>query len=356
MSKNKFSVEERETINLALDVARYDYAGATSYSKEDMESNLRNRVFSVLGIDEDADAKTIRRAFRRNKIDLYEIIEEVVETSISTDVLNTPFMQQFVEIKNRALGDTTRWIVEPDSYIVAHSFAGNHWATNRQKLASASGELELPAKWVYVRVYDEFERFLLQLTSMDRFMDAIYKAINRYIQESTYAQFKNLVGAAPSYLTATGNGGENFVKLVELVAASNRSSEVTIVGTRLALRKLIGSEFTPAVAFANSQKEAFANTGSIQTWEGYNLMVLPQVLQPGTLDKFALDDSKIFILGGAERPIKVEIHGDTRTIEHNNAGTSNGSELADQTIDVQVQTKIGMGILVPTSFGVYTIA
>ncbi len=64
--------------------------------------------------------------------------------------------------------------------------------------------------------------------------------------------------------------------------------------------------------FADSQKEAKANTGSIGDWEGNKLMIIPQTLKSGTFE-LALDDSKLFIMGGDVKPIKLEFIGDTRT-------------------------------------------
>lgn len=101
--------------------------------------------------------------------------------------------------------------------------------------------------------------------------------------------------------------------------------------------------------FANSQKEAKANTGSIGTWEGNKLMVIPQTLQSGTFN-LALNDSQLFILGGDTKPIKLEFIGDTRS-DIDTTGKKNN----DMTVDIQVQTCMGLGLLLPQYAGLFTL-
>ena len=95
-------------------------------------------------------------------------------------------------------------------------------------------------------------------------------------------------------------------------------------------------------------------TGSIADWEGNRLMVIPQTLKSGTFD-LALDDNKLFILGGDTKPIKLEWFGDTRS--DIGTGTIDGSKRnSDATIDVQVQTLMGMGFVLPVYAGLFTFS
>jgi hypothetical protein len=102
--------------------------------------------------------------------------------------------------------------------------------------------------------------------------------------------------------------------------------------------------------FADSQREAKANTGSIGDWEGNKLMVIPQTLKSGTFE-LALNDSQLFIMGGDVKPIKLEFIGDTRSDMD-----TTGKKYNDQTVDIQVQTLMGMGLVLSPYFGVFTFA
>ena len=79
-------------------------------------------------------------------------------------------------------------------------------------------------------------------------------------------------------------------------------------------------------------------------------MVIPQVLKPNTLE-LALNDDVIFIMGGDVKPIKFEFIGDTRTQEVRDGRINN-----DMSMELQVQTCFGIGMMLPEVFGKFTFA
>ena len=85
-------------------------------------------------------------------------------------------------------------------------------------------------------------------------------------------------------------------------------------------------------------------------WEGNKLMVIPQTLKSGTFE-LALNDNQLFIMGGDVKPIKLEFIGDTRSDMD-----TTGKKANDMTVGIQVQTLMGMGLVLPPYFGVFTFA
>lgn len=345
MPRINFSTEEMKVFDLTNDLARGDFSAHVDKEKVtrgDLENYLRDTINNdILG------GLTLYQAFRRNNNLIFEIIEEVVNITISNDFVDIPFFDNFVEFKNRALGDKTAWYSEGKSYVTVASFAGNHWDTNRESL-DAGEEYTLEKEWVYIHVYDEFERFLLGIASLERLTDVIYKSFNKYIKERTYVMFQSVMDVVPAEFTAQGNDEEAVGDLVDLVQAAGSYSNITIAGTKAALRKL--ARVIPDNYFADSQREAKASTGTIGEWEGNKLMVIPQVIKEGTFE-LALDKDVIFIMGGDVKPIKVEFIGDTRTQEVTDHRVNN-----DMTYDLQVQTLFGMGFELPAAFGQFIFA
>lgn len=343
--RTNFSADEMKVFDLANDLARGDFSihvDKEKVTRADLEDYLRDKINNDI-----LKGATLYQAYRRNNITLFEIIEEVVNLTISNDFMEIPFIENFVEFKNRALGDKTAWYSEGKSYLSVVSFAGNHWDTNREAL-DAGEEFTLPKEWVYIHVYDELERFLLGIASLERLTDVIYRSFNKYIKERIYMQFQNIMTALPSEFTANGNSEEAVGNLCDLVQAAGGYSSLTIAGTKAALRKL--GAVIPDKYFANSQKEAKASTGSIGEWEGNKLMVIPQVLKQGTFE-LALDNDVIFILGGDNKPIKLEFIGDTRTQEVRDGRVNN-----DMTMELQVQTCFGLAMLLPEAMGMFKFA
>lgn len=344
MAKINFSTEEMKVYDLTLDLARGDFSlhvDKDKVGRKDLEDYLRNTINNDI-----LKGATLYQAYRRNNIVLFEIMEEIVNVTISNDVLNCPFIENFVEFKNRALGDKTAWYSEGKNFLTVASFAGNHWDTNREALDNGE-EFTLPKEWIFIHVYDELERFLLKITSLEKLTDVIYKSFNKYIKDRLYVQFQSIANSVPSEFSKSGNSEEAVGELCDLVQAAGGYSALTIAGTKAALRKLAG--IVPDKYFADSQREAKANTGTIAEWEGNKLMVIPQTLKAGTFE-LALDDSMLFIMGADVKPIKLEFIGDTRTQEVRDGRINN-----DMTLELQVQTCLGMGMIIPSAFGVFTL-
>lgn len=343
--RTNFSTDEMKVFELANDLARGDFSlhvDSEKVTRKDLEDYLRKTIN-----DDILKGATLFQAYRRNNVVLFEIIEEIVNLTISNDFVNIPFIDNFVEFKNRALGDKTAWYSEGKSYVTVASFAGNHWDTNREAL-DAGEEYTLEKEWVYIHVYDEFERFLLGITSLERLTDVIYKSFNKYIKERTYVMFQSVMDVVPEEFSANGNSEEALGALCDLVQAAGGYSNLTIAGTKGALRKI--GAIVPDKYFADSQREAKASTGTIGEWEGNRLMVIPQVIKQGTFE-LALDNDVVFIMGGDVKPIKVEFIGDTRTQNVTDYRVNN-----DMTYDLQVQTLFGMGFELPQAFGRFMFA
>ena len=340
--KTNFSKTQSEIFDLALDLYRGDFSrhiDETKVTKKDLENHLRDLINNdMLG------GKTLYQAVRRNKVELYEIVEELVNVTINEDILNSPFIDAFVEVKNRGLGDRTDFYAEGGLLVVATN-AGNHWDTDRQ-LLDLGEVVNLPKEWIYIHVYEDLERFLLGIMTFDKMMDKVYKSLNKYIQDRLYAQFNAIANAVPAAFTGSGNTEAALGDVVDLVQAAGGYASMTIAGTKAALRKLAAA--VPDKMFANSQKEAKAQTGAIGEWEGNTLMIIPQTLKSGQL-QVALSDSDVFILGADVKPIKLEVFGDTRT-----KSNTDGQENNDMSIDAQIQVKLGIGLICGQAFGKFT--
>lgn len=343
--RTNFSTDEMKVLDLANDLARGDFSlhvDKEKVTRKDLENFLRDKINNDI-----LKGASLFQAYRRNNIVLFEIIEEVVNLTISNDLIEIPFIDNFVEFKNRAFGDKTAWYSEGKTYLSVASFAGNHWDTNRENL-DAGEEFTLPKEWCYIHIYDELERFLLNLASFERFTDVIYRSFNKYIKERIYMQFQNVMNVVPKKFSANGNSEEAVGNLCDLVQTAGGYGSLTIAGTKGALRKL--TDMIPDKYFADSQREAKANSGTIGEWEGNRLMVIPQVLKPNTLE-LALNDDVLFIMGGDVKPIKFEFIGDTRTQEVRDGRINN-----DMSMELQVQTCFGIGMMLPEVFGKFTFA
>ena len=343
MSNFDFSAEEKRAFSLMTDLVSGNYSLEGGLTKNDLENHLRDTINNSIfqcGLKP-------RQALRRNKNLVYEVMEEMVDIVVAENILKSAFIDQFVEVKNRVLGDRTDWVTEGDSILTVASFAGNHWDTNRQFFDSGE-KFTLGSEWAFIHVYMEFERFLLGIDSWDKLTTAITKSFEQFINERIFAQFHGIASAVPSEFIYQGNDEDTILELCEKLEVFGGYNNMTICGTQAALRKL--GNILPIELLPETLKEQRALNGAYGVWNGYTLMRIPQVKKNDAFE-LALDNNKLFIIGTDSKPIKLEYIGDSRTKMIDDEHVNN-----DLTLDVQVQTKFAIGTLLPEYFGVIELA
>ena len=150
----------RDICNLMNDsytgrVATFANEDATKYTDE----AIRQAFFEILGED-----KLSWAGWRNHKNEIFTIMEVVLNTNLPLAWEGSRFYDQFVETKNGALGDKNEFIVEDNSVLVAASFAGNHWDTDRNFPAINHFPLiQSGFIFTFIRILKDFLRVLLPL-------------------------------------------------------------------------------------------------------------------------------------------------------------------------------------------------
>ena len=108
--------------------------GAEKIDTEVANGKIREIMFSVLGVDEGCNRKELRKAIRRHKTDVFEVIEETVENLLVSGWGDNPFFNEFVEIKSLANGDTNEFYTKDDIILTVSELSGNHHDIVRQRL------------------------------------------------------------------------------------------------------------------------------------------------------------------------------------------------------------------------------
>ena len=318
-------------------VATFSNAETAKYTDE----AVREAFFNILGED-----KLSWRSWRNHKNEIFTIMEDVLNTNLPLAWENSIFYNQFVETKNGALGDKNEFIVEDNSVLVASRFAGNHWDTDRKKL-HGKRSFSVDTEWFYVHVYDDLERFLKGIITLPEMVAKMQKAMQNSIDDRIFTAFNG----AGTYLPAAFqvSGTYDRIKMTELIQKVQYASQknVVLAGTKTALSAIadgINSDWISA-----SQKEELATTGSVLKNTGLGVVgiEIPQTFVRGTYD-FKVDNKSIYVLPDNEKFIKVYFEGDTRARE------MSAQDTHDQTIDTQIQTKVGVGCVFSNVFGKYT--
>ena len=333
----------KELINLMNDsiAKRVDVFADTKAAKYSDEA-IRQSFFEILG-----DDKLTWQGWRNHKNEIFTVIENVLNTNLPLAWEDSRFYDQFVESKNGALGDKNEFVVNDYSTLVACSFSGNHWDTDRKKLGGRKA-FSLNTEWIYVHVYDDFERFLKGLNSFAEFVIAMQKAMQKAIDERIYGAFAAAANYLPAAATETGSYDRvTMLELIQLIQTASQQN-VVLAGTKIALSNLINAADAPLLS--DAQKQEIATTGQLLNLTSLGVMAveIPQVFVRGTYT-FALPQNVIYVLPANEKFIKLYFEGDTRARDLTETDTH------DQTMDSQIQTKLGVGVVFSSIFGTYTI-
>ena len=328
-------------VTLCVDARRNRVANFSAENAKYTDEAIRQAFYEILG-----DDKLTYKNWRKHKVEIFEIIEEVLDITLPDAWNDSPFYNEMVEVKNFLLGQKNEFIVEDDSTLVVSRISGNHWNIDRQKLP-AGKTFSVETEWFGIRVYDELERFLKGVQTVEKMFAKMQDAIQKDIDARIYSAFNG----AGTYLPSEFQESGSFVKdtMLELVQKVQIASQrtVRIAGTKQALAKLDGVLSSEWIS--NEMKEEKHTTGRIKVWEGINTVEIPQTFTRGTYD-FKVEDNVLYVLPENFKPIKLYYEGQSRSRELGDHDTE------DMTIDVQIQTKIGIGVVFDTLFGTYSVS
>lgn len=324
--------------SLSNKVAVFANEDAAKYT----DQAIREAFFEILG-----DDKLTWQGWRNHKNEIFTVIENVLTTNLPKGWENSPFYDQFVEVKNGALGDTNEYVIDQDGILVASRFSGNHWDVDRQKL-QGKRSFSVPTEWIYIHVYDELERFLNGTTTLPEMMTKLQNGFQNEIDARIYTSFNGIGTYLPEAFKETGAYvRETMMDLIHRVQIASQSN-VILAGTRTALAAI--AEGIDSKWISNAQQEEMATKGALLnlTGLGVTAMEIPQVFVRGTYD-FKIDNTSIYVLPNNTRPIKLFYEGNTRALDYNENQTH------DQTVGTIAETKLGTAVIMPSLFGKYTV-
>lgn len=335
-----FSVEQQQLIATCVDSYTGDLANFAAANVDtsagSIDSNIRDRFEKEILHGEKFDYRT----YRKYKNDIFAILETVLDQTLPEGWSENEFFNEFVEVLRVDLGDKNEFYSEDTGLLTVSKFSGNHWDTIRERLDMGTA-FSVATDWWVVHFYNDFERFMKNIDSFAKMMDKARKSFLQAFQNAIYVAFTSLSDYAPEGFVGHGalttdTEYNALLELVEKVETANGVKPI-IVGTGTALRKLQKSVNEKWIA--DSAKEESKNVGIVSSWEGYKLLAIPQVFKKGTFD-FALSTSKLIILATNSKPIKFVYEGNSRMKE-----TTDNRDNMDQTLEAQIQTKAGVGVV-----------
>lgn len=329
-------MERNDILKLAFDLTR---GQDTGYSVKESSDVLRQALIEANGGSSKIDA----RSMRRNKVEIFEILEAILPAMIEEGLKGDEFFNTLVDERNISLGDSLTFVADDNTNFVISEIADGIAHPRRQRIGQKT-EVTVPTVWHAIRIYDEWSRYMAGRIDWDELIAKVAFAFKQAIYGDMYAALSGITSSTPGFNSTYVTGGsyseEALLALVDHVEAAT-GMKANIIGTKPALRKC-----TSAVV-SDEAKSNYFNGGYYGKLAGVDMIAVRNVHQPGT-DTFVFPDNVLYVIATTDKPVKFVREGDA-WIDDKLEGN------ADKTVEYTYQEKYGVGIIASGRMGKYSI-
>lgn len=331
--------DKLQVIKLATDMIH----GRVSTEFADAAKNseaLIEQLIELNGGKTEIDIKTFHRGNP-----LFEIVEVIIPEIIHEGLQGNEFFFNLVDYRNIALGDDVDfWTEDKSEFVVADASYGIT-GIRRQRLGEKS-KYNVESTLKVIKVYEELKRLLARRCDFNTFIAKVGKAMTDKLMNDTYTAFKGVTattaGLSSTYVLTGSYSEDALLDVISHVEAAN-GAVATILGTKKALRKVV------TATVSDEAKSDMYNMGYYGKFNGTNMIWIPQRHRVGT-DKFLLDDNKIYVIAGDDKPIKVV------NIGEGILSTNDPLQTPDMTQNYLYGQEFGVGVKFNTRMGFVTVA
>ena len=298
--------------------------------------------------------------FMKNKYDLYEIIIETADEIIPKKAIDV--LGQFAEIQTVGQGQRAM-------------FKRGRLGRNRAKkfitqvgLSGVYETFRLDTDTFEVRAHAvggaarlDFERFLDSAENINELMEIIYEGLEEAVYLEVQRALKAAINSARmparnKYIAAAGTGfnGAAMQRVIGTVKAYGTDAVIFATGEfieamgpdAIGIYPVVhGTGYTPNAIYHPQDIDDIRNTGRIKIFRGTPIVEIPQSFVDENNDAVYIDPSCAYILPtGGDKVVKVVFEGATQVWDYVNT---------DQSIEINIYKKMGVGILTYHNWGVY---
>ena len=143
--------DKKNLVKMGIDT--YKNIPNGNFSREDNLKVLREALVELNGGTK-LNYKTMRN--NAKAIEMFEIIEEILNVTVMGGLEDNPFFQRFVEVRNLALGDEQTFFIEDDSLFIVSEIAAGINDIRRQRVSGGT-TVSVPTNLHGIEIYEELE-------------------------------------------------------------------------------------------------------------------------------------------------------------------------------------------------------
>lgn len=353
--------ERNETSYDQLKTAMFDlYNGdlAEGVTKREAEDGIRKISLEIFGLTKDSSKRERKRAYEKYGREFFDVIEEVIDTTVTTGLKENEWFNTLVNYHNEKDGDENLFVNEHEEVILSVARMGKrHHDTMLQRLPENT-TYSVDTDVYGVAVGGDIDKYLIGQEDWTKLVDAVTKAFLVKYQEVIFAGVLKAPEKLPVQTGFVETGALNeanrkkFNKVLQNVSVANDNADVIIMGTMVGLQEL--ENLIKIEWIADSQKESVANMGRLGNYGRYQLVEIPQRFARNDVTKNVYDDDKLYIFAvGDNKLVDMIDVGETIIDEITDRGEANAN--ISDLMKYEVQREFGASARFGRYFGQWSI-
>lgn len=336
----------KNIVKLAVDLAKGKVA--ENYSVQESNDTLRKAFADLMEFSLDEKGTIDRKTFRKHKIEIFEILEEIINETLQEGLKNQ--FEGFAEYRNLAWGDENLFKTPANQIFRVSLVSDGNGNIRRQRLRDGQ-EFSVSLDTYAIKIGEDFHRFLAGRVQWADLMAGIAESFKRDLTNriakavmNSYSEYGALYHYEASTTGADAFSEQDIIETAMHIEART-NSKVAIYGTKLALRKLNPQYATEALNNDRNTRGYYANIAGIPLRE------IEQSHEYGSdkrgdNDKFAISNDFILLLPeNADKMVKVINEGDS-VIQEQQGGTA-----SDMMQEYFVANRFGISVICTKVFG-----
>ncbi len=311
-----------------------------NYSEGQTSEAIRNALIELNGGSTKLNHKTFYRGSQ-----LFALVEEIIPTIIDEGFKDDDLLAGLIDYRNIPAGDEQSFEIEANSLVVVADSADGVRGIRRQRIDNRD-TLTVPTVMKTCRVYEDLSRLLAGKIDFNTLIDNVAKAYKEKVYQDAYAALqaisKDTLGLGSEYNKGGSYNEDELLDLIEHVEAAT-GKKARIYGTKTALRKIDLKDVS------DHGKEDKYMLGYYGMFNGTEIIAMRQAHIPGT-NKFALDNTKLYVIADGDKPIKVVNEGDSILSERDPFQNN------DLTQEYFYGQSMGVAVVCAQKLGVYTLS
>lgn len=323
-----------ELVKLASDIFKNELG---QFSKEQANETLRKALVELNGGKTKFDPKS----FRRNKTEIFEIIEVALDEALN-NIIDTQF-NDFVETRNLNWGDTNEFLLPNRDLFKVAMVADGTGNLLRQRLGD-KGRLVVETHDYGIKIYEELHRFLAGRIDWVELINKVAKSFELQLAEQIYKSIYDSYNTLSTTYKASGTFSEAvLLEMIQHVEAAT-GQEVVIFGTKNALAKIATAKES------DGMKDTINTLGHYGMFKGTNLREIKQLHKYNSDSEFAIDNNMLMLLPVGDLKIaKLVIEGDSIIDEFEN-------KQGDMSKEYMLIKRYGLATIPTHRFGIIRLA